>query len=81
MPIHNDFYEWRKEREPLPFTWHFIPQEAVQAYCSHTKSPIYACAYWDHEQCWIFTRDFKRLTPDMVWHEERHCNGWNHQVI
>lgn len=81
LPIHNDFYQWYRSHDPLPFSWHEVPQSAVEAYCSHTKSMIYACAYWDHEWCWIFTEKISELTQDMVWHEEEHCRGVNHQVI
>lgn len=80
LPIHDDFYDWYKERDPLPYTTHIIPQAAVQAYCSHTKRFAMACTYWDREQCWIFASTEHYMAMTLL-HEKRHCDGWNHQVL
>jgi hypothetical protein len=71
-------YTWYKEREPLPFTWHIVPQEAVQAYCSEYKGYAMACAYWvEGDHCWIFTASERNMRLTKA-HEEKHCAGWSH---
>ena len=75
----ESMYDWKQTHEALPHTWHIVPQEAVQAYCSHASGYIMACAYWipgDH--CWIFTASQRNLDAARE-HEEKHCAGWNHQ--
>lgn len=78
IPFHESNFDWKKEYEPLPHTWHIVPQEAVQAYCSHYSGYIMSCAYrlpGDH--CWIFTASQHNLRMTRE-HEEKHCAGWTH---
>jgi hypothetical protein len=71
-------YKWERTHEPLPFTWHIVPQEAVQAYCSDYNGYAMACAYWiENDHCWIFTASEWNMRVSKA-HEERHCAGWNH---
>ncbi len=82
MPIHDDFYDWKMTHEALPFTWHYVPQEAVQAYCSKVEQKLLlACAYWiEGDHCWIFTAHAD-LHPETRLHEEKHCEGYNHTFV
>ena len=80
VPVSEDVYHWQKTRPALPYTEHVIPQQAVQAYCSHTSRFVMACAWWDGEQCWIFAGSQQRMDM-MRLHEAKHCEGWDHQVI
>lgn len=80
QPLPDSTYTWFKEREPLPYTTHIVPQAAVQAYCQHSPTFAGACTYWDHEQCWIFASS-QRFMDMLYEHEKRHCEGWNHQVL
>lgn len=73
-------YEWKKTRNSLPYTTHIIPQDAVEAYCSKSKSKAYGCAVWDYEQCWIFSSSECNMKMTLP-HEIKHCSGWDHQVI
>jgi len=78
IPFPDSMYDWKRTHEPLPHTWHIVPQEAVQAYCAHSNSYVMSCAYWvtgDH--CWIFTASQHNMEATRK-HEERHCAGWNH---
>jgi hypothetical protein len=79
-PLPESTYNWQKTGQPLPMTEHIIPQSAVQAYCSQTSRFVMACAYRDHEHCWVFASS-KGLMDMMREHETRHCKGWSHQVI
>jgi len=80
VPVSEDVYTWQKTRSALPYSVHIIPQQAVQAYCSHTRRFLIACAYWDGQQCWIFasTPRFMDMKRE---HEVKHCEGWDHQII
>lgn len=70
-------FNWYRSHEPLPRTWHVVPQSAVQAYCGRSDH-LLACAYWiEGDHCWIFTSQ-KNPTPYVIAHEERHCDGWSH---
>lgn len=80
QPLPDSTYTWFKEREPLPYTTHIVPQQVVQAYCAHSPTFAGACTYWDAEQCWIFASS-ERFMAMMLLHEQKHCEGWNHQVL
>lgn len=80
VPVPDSAYKWEKVWEPLPMTEHIVPQAAVQAYCAHSNRYVVACAYRDHEHCWVFASSMRMLDL-MREHETKHCDGWNHQVI
>lgn len=79
-PVPDDAYTWQKTGPELPASEHIIPQQAVQAYCNTTSRFVMACAYRDHERCYIFASS-KGLMDMMRKHEARHCEGWDHQII
>lgn len=79
-PLPESIYNWQLTGQPLPMTEHIIPQSAVQAYCHTTGAFVMACAYRDHEHCWVFASS-QRLMDMMREHETKHCEGWTHQII
>lgn len=80
IPYPDSIYKWKKVREPLPYTMHIIPQQAVDSYCSSAKSKAYACAVWDHEECWIFASSEWNMMINKE-HEIEHCLGKDHQNV
>lgn len=73
-------YDWEKTHDPLPFTWHQIPQEAVNAMCGVSSFHVIACNLRDHEHCWIFTA-YSKVSEQVRLHEEKHCAGYSHQIL
>lgn len=35
QPYPEEVYRWYQTRDPLPYTEHLVPQDAVQAYCAY----------------------------------------------
>lgn len=79
-PVPEHVYQWEKVGPALPASEHLIPQQAVQEYCNTTDFYVMACAYRDHEHCWIFSSSTHHMQM-MRSHEQRHCDGYDHQVL
>lgn len=82
-PLPDSAYRWyHSGQEPMEMQIHLVSQSDVQALCCNTQGFVMACAWRDYEkkECKVFT-SFKNLPEETLLHEQRHCDGWEHQVF
>lgn len=83
IPLSDSNYDWyHTGLDPVPMEVTVTSQENVQALCCNTGIHVMACAFRDlgKKKCQVFTA-YKNLPQSVLEHEQRHCDGWSHQVL
>ena len=70
-------YTWTKSTRPSNKMELFVVnQDVVNQYCNQ-EFHAFACAVMTENSCKVYT-SYKTLPKFIIQHEEKHCDGWDH---